>query len=410
MTKKHSATSWQQRLLIRSSWLPGAILALTIVPGFSAPDTNKSVVLDMNVYREMSKKYKSDAIILDPVDKKYVDSLPLTSDFNALKTIVPLTELGTNLYKGQDGGLYGEGRNEAPPKHMAAYLRQCKNIQPLDADGKPSPDGKIVFLCIGFSNPMMEFTDFKAHADKDPRKASNVVLVNASVGGMAAIDWAKEEASSLPAQDQERIDRTLKAAVAKSPEVKLKPGTRCWSGAEDKLKEAGVTPAQVQVIWTKQVEAFPANFGEFPEHAKTLENDLRCIMYLAKRHYPNLQVSYLTSRSYAGYTMLNASPEPYAYETAFAVRGVIQDQIKGNPMLNYDPAHGPVTSPILMWGPYFWVNGLTPRKSDGLIWRRVDTKQVDGLHPSALGKEKTTGMMLKFFTTDPGAQMWFVKK
>jgi hypothetical protein len=166
----------------------------------------------------------------------------------------------------------------------------------------------------------------------------------------------------------------------------------------------------VQVIWTKQVVAFPANFGEFPAHAKTLQDNIRCVMYLAKQHYPNLRVTYLTSRSYAGYTMLNASPEPYAYETGFAVRGAIQDQINGNPMLNYDSSRGPVTSPILMWGPYFWANGLTPRKSDGLIWRRIDTKQVDGLHPSALGKQKTTAMMLNFFTTDPGAKLWFVKK
>lgn len=377
---------------------------------FGGLASGKPAVLDMNVYREVAKKYKSDAILLEPADKKYVDSLPLTSDFDALKTIVPLTELGTNLYKGQDGGLYGGGNNVPPLPHLAAYLKQCQQIQPLDAEGNPSKAGKIVLLCIGFSNPMMEFTDFKPNAERDPQKASSVVLVNASVGGMAGADWAKEEAARLPVEEQKRIEKALKDGAAKSPDVKIKQNTQCWAGAEAKLKAAGVTPAQVQVIWTKQVEAFPANFGEFPGHSQLLQDDIRCVVYLAKKHYPNLRVAYLTSRTYAGYTMLNASPEPYAYETAFAVRGVIQDQIKGHTMLNYDPARGPVNAPVLVWGPYFWANGLTPRKSDGLVWRREDCKQVDGLHPSALGKQKTTSMMLNFFTTDPGARLWFAKE
>jgi hypothetical protein len=50
------------------------------------------------------------------------------------------------MYQGFEGGLYPGGENVPPPAHLKAGLRQAKSIVPLDADGKPSPDGKIVLL------------------------------------------------------------------------------------------------------------------------------------------------------------------------------------------------------------------------------------------------------------------------
>jgi hypothetical protein len=63
----------------------------------------------------------------------------------------------------------------------------------------------------------------------------------------------------------------------------------------------------------------------------------------------------------------------------------------------------------LLWGPYFWGDGTTPRKSDKLIWERGDLAG-DGTHPSQSGREKVANMLLTFFKTDPLASTWFVKK
>ena len=52
--------------------------------------------------------------------------------------ITPLTEQGAGKYKGEDGGLYGGGRNEPPPAHLEAALREAAKIQPLDAEGRPA--------------------------------------------------------------------------------------------------------------------------------------------------------------------------------------------------------------------------------------------------------------------------------
>ena len=45
-----------------------------------------------------------------------------------------LTDMN-DRYKGQDGGLYGGGKNDPPQGHLEAALQQAKLIQPLDADG-----------------------------------------------------------------------------------------------------------------------------------------------------------------------------------------------------------------------------------------------------------------------------------
>jgi hypothetical protein len=128
-----------------------------------------------------------------------------------------------------------------------------------------------------------------------------------------------------------------------------------------------------------------------------------------KARYPNLRLAYLSSRIYAGYATTALNAEPYAYESAFAVRWLIQAQIKGDPRLNYLPERGEVKAPLLLWGPYLWGDGVRPRKADGLVWRREDLGP-DGTHPSDSGRQKVAELLLAFFKTDPTARPWFLAK
>jgi hypothetical protein len=295
--------------------------------------------------------------------------------------LTPLCEIGKDeSYKGQDGGLYGEGRNAPPPAHAAAE-QELRKIRPLDVEGKPSPDGKIVLLSIGMSNTKMEFSSFLNIAREDPNKSPHVVVVNAAIGGMDVAAWAESRATQW--------------------------GT-AWEGAERRLKKAGVTPKQVQVVWLKQAKIGPAGSGEFPAHARKLADGMATILNIAKERYPNLGIAYLSSRIYAGYATTALNPEPYAYESAFSVRWLIQEQIQGDPKLNYDPAKGAVRSPLLLWGPYLWADGTTPRKSDSLVWLREDLA-ADGTHPSdTSGTVKAARLLLNFFRTDPLTRTWYL--
>jgi len=297
--------------------------------------------------------------------------------------MVPITEMESRLYKGQRGGLYGEGSNTPPDSHQAAAIKELAKIQPLDVRGKPSKTGKIVLISLGMSNTTQEFSFFKKLADADPNKSPSVVIVDCAQGGQAAHEWAYPD---------ERPNK-------KRPTP--------WNVMSQRIMKAGVTPAQIQVVWIKQAQKNPAELGEFPKHAKSLQDDTAEILRTLKKQFANLHVAYLSSRIYAGYAVTELNPEPYAYESAFSVIWLIEDQINGNPDLNYDSAKGRVRSPLLLWGPYLWADGVKGRKSDDLVWVREDFAG-DGTHPSTTGREKVAEMLLGFFKSDTNAREWFL--
>src|SRR6266545_1180268 len=80
---------------------------------------------------------------------------PAAAKFDTSK-LKPLTELGKEQYQGYEGGLYPGGKNERPEAHEAAGLALAKKVQPLDADGKPADDGKVVLLSVGMSSTTQE--------------------------------------------------------------------------------------------------------------------------------------------------------------------------------------------------------------------------------------------------------------
>jgi hypothetical protein len=241
---------------------------------------------------------------------------------------------------------------EPPKAHLDAALKEAAQIHPLDADGKESADGKIGLLSVGMSNTTMEYSKFKQLADADPAKAKAVVIIDGAQGGQTAMRWAD----------------------TKSP---------LWQKVDERLTAASLSAKQIQVAWMKQAEAGPAQYGDFPKHANQLQENLVKDLTNLKEKFPNLRIGYLSSRIYAGYATTGLNPEPYAYEEAFTMRWLIQDQIAGKPELNYDPAKGAAKSPLLLWGPYLWADGETPRKADGLIYKREDLSDIRGDHRRA---------------------------
>lgn len=289
----------------------------------------------------------------------------------------PLAEMtAEDKYKGEDGGLYGAGKNEPPAAHLAAATKASARIVPLDAAGKPAENGQIGLVSISMSNATQEFSLFKRLADDDKEKAPRLTIVDCAQGGQAMAQW-------------------------------VDPKGRAWTEADRRLAAAQVSPQQVQVAWIKLANMGPS--GELAEHGKKLQKDTLTVVQNARTRFPNLRLAYLSSRIYGGYANTRLNPEPYAYEGAFAVRWLIQDQIKGNADLNYDPERGAAKAPVLLWGPYLWADGLTPRKSDGLVYERKDLTG-DGVHPSQSGRQKVADQLLKFFKTDTTASPWFVKK
>jgi hypothetical protein len=294
-----------------------------------------------------------------------------------LSGIKPLIELGTGQYQGFPGGLYPDGKNERPAAHEAAGLALAKTVQPLNEDGKPDKDGKIVLLSVGMSNTTQEFSMFQQIAKQDEDKNPRLVLVDGAQGGMTA----------FAIQDLQKA-----------------PGKRFWDTVDARLKSAGVSRAQVQIAWLKEADAGP-NEG-FPKYAHKLQEELGNVVRLMHERFPNLKMVYLSSRIFGGHAKTRLNPEPYAYESGFSVKWLIEQQIKGEPSLNFDSAKGEVKAPWLSWGPYLWAKGKE-KNPDGLMYEESDFAN-DGTHPSMTGRRKVAEQLLRFFKTDSTAKPWFL--
>jgi len=288
--------------------------------------------------------------------------------------LVPLTDVAAGTYQGFQGGLYPGGANQRPAAHQAAGLAIANALVPLDTLGNPDPaNGRIVLISIGMSNCTMEFSAFVNKVKAYPGRHPDLLVIDCALGGQSA-------------------------------NVIRSPSAAYWDTVATRLRGHGSSPAQVQSCWIKEANSGPR--GGFPAATDTLLWNLGAVVRILHQKLPNLRLAYLTSRIYAGYATTTLNPEPYAYESGFAVKWLIEAQINGVDSLNFDPGRGTVRAPWLSWGPYLWADGLAPR-SDGMTWA-CDAFNSDGTHPSPIGRGIVADSLLRFFEHDATTQPWFL--
>jgi len=257
-------------------------------------------------------------------------------------------------YKGSPTGLYPGASDLRPIGHQIAGQSEMAQVRARIPSGSiDDTNGKIVVLSIGSAIAL--------DTDVNPR----IVVVDGSQAGWTA-------------------DR-----------IALNP-LAFFGGVDLRLSAAGVTMSQVQAGWMELADA--NSVLPFPLDAQNLQSELKSIVQALRAHYPNLRLLYLSSSPYAGY----AAGEPYAFETGFAVKGLIEAQIQGDLNLSYNAAKAPWMS----WGPYLWADGTNAR-ADGLAWSCSDF-QDDGAQLSVDGANKVAGMLLDFFKGDLTTRPWFV--
>lgn len=318
---------------------------------------------------------------------------PLARSSVVPSPLVPINDLGATRYKGQQGGLYAAGSNDMSAAHRAVGITRANLVQPLDTNGNPDANGKIVFLAIGMSNTTQEFCfntgsgcatgTFKAQAAADATvDTSKLVIVDGSQAFVTADQW----------------DNSADTAFDTVRDVRL--------------AASSVTEAQVQIVWAKHARATPnVNLPSASADAYSLETNLGNGMRAIKTRYPNIQIVFISSRSYGGYATGTLNPEPYAYETGFGVKWVIDAQIVqmnggGTDSQSGDLNYSNGTAPWISWGPYLWANGTTQRY-DGLSYASSDY-QTDGTHPSQAGRTTIAGLLLTFLKASPFSKCWFL--
>jgi hypothetical protein len=186
-----------------------------------------------------------------------------------------------------------------------------------------------------------------------------------------------------------------------------------------RLSPLGLSENQVEAVWVKLDDAKPrsASLPADSADAYTFLSNLGQVLRALRVRYPNLELVFLSSRAYAGYatsaidSTIDLNREPYAYEEGFSVRWAIESQINEMRGLPADSRAGSLNyakkaAPLIVWGPYLWADGATPR-TDGFSWNRTDFEE-DGLHPSQNGESKVGFTLLEFFKNSPYTKCWFM--
>lgn len=306
--------------------------------------------------------------------------------------LIALTDMGARTYRGFSGGLYPNGSNLLPSSHAARGAAQARLIRPLDVQGRPDANGKYVLLSIGMSNTTQEFCaaagtscaawTFGGQAAADPVvNHTTLAIANGARGGQVAEAW------DTPTEDNYRRIR------------------------DEVLVPAGLSEAQVQIVWLKVARSNPReSLPSASADAYMLHQLMGSIARALKTRYPNLRQIFVSSRIYGGFATTTLNPEPYAYESGFAAKWLIESQIRQLEGGAVDARAGNLAldvAPWISWGAYLWARDATTPRSDGFFWIAQDF-QSDGTHPAQSGEQKVGRLLLDFFKIAPQTSCWFL--
>jgi hypothetical protein len=278
--------------------------------------------------------------------------------------LVPLNELGSSEYMGFKGGLYADGKNEPSGAHADALKARCAQIQPLDAEGKPSPRGSIVVAGIGASVCRQIFQQLEQTGAQTGGISPVVKFVNCAVGG-ADVNKIAED--------------------------------RYWAKAQQALEAQGITAAQVQVVWY-QSDDLRDTRADFPGRPQRLQAAFAEQMKLIGRHFPNARICYHSARHTTAFMPEEEGKakhaEPRPYYVGWAVKWLVESADNGKD-----------STPLVTWAGYFWTAGAKPR-ADGYHWTG-DMNVADGVHLTDAARERVAKELCEFWRHDAFAKTWF---
>jgi hypothetical protein len=338
-------------------------------------------------------------------------------------TMIPLMDMTlSDSYLGFPGGLYENGSDTVPSDHDADGLAAAALIQPLDTNGTPSASGKVILISMGMSNAAIEFGSFVSLANASTQVNKTTLHIgNEALSDQDACYW-------FPATGPPFCNATTE---------------NNYDRISADLASNGFSPAQVQVAWIDSANGRvhsenrgcvplgtlcsslcdPATAGcvnsEDTTNALNEEEEFGETLRAAKTRFPNLKLIFFSSRVYGGYASpSDADPEPFAYETAYGIKWLIQAQINQIRTGEVDPVAGDLSygsAPWVAWASYFWADGPDPR-SDGLVWCNGQTGspcngEVDfntgGLHLNTTGGNKAGNLLLNYFFSSSYTTAWF---
>lgn len=225
--------------------------------------------------------------------------------------------------------------------------------------GVPVIDEGAVLLCIGMSQAVWECDGHQEIANSEgwaEQSQLPVVIVTGAVSG-----WDIESIMADP--------------------------TTYWTQVESRLRAAGYSNEDVQLMWGKNATRVAGQGDVDPiEQRRILRDGLIQVQQEAEARFPNLRAGFHSPRVFGGHCQAN--PEPIAHETYYAIVG-------------WDTEAGAIDSSSKWFlGPYIWADGINMR-GDGLTWLAEDfvvpPTTGPGCHPSQSGIDKVADYAERFF-------------
>ncbi len=277
-------------------------------------------------------------------------------------------------------GLYPGGTSTIPSGHLAKGLTIASTIKPLGINGQvDGTNGLIKAYGEGMSNTKAIFDElqsdfFTNNSDLNTR----FVFDNQAQGGCDLVCWLGKGVGTV--QNDVQI-----ALIYHS---------------NNRPQTANGTPTITNNYFKT------AQDKQFPGHAQVTKDLLKQRILQLKQQFPNLKIVYLSSREFGGWSCPPAFTgsaagyrEPVAYEEAFPMKWLIEDQINGDPSLSFEGAGAP--APWLCWGPYVW----DPAKAYPQAWWSA----VDGVHPCENSADALAAQWYNFLMADPTSMPWLAK-
>ena len=287
-----------------------------------------------------------------------VENVTLVNDLSELKS-----------YKGNALGLYKNNSNSPSINQKILAQRQLQLIKPLNNNGLPSTSGKIGFLYFGDPFTQGEFTSFEELIKDNNLVNQNLVLVDGADVDIDTTYWLKSQFA--------------------------------WENLKKKVESKYITEKQIQIIWINLSNL--ESTGDTNSDNKKFADDLQKITETALIKYPNTRVIYLSSPRYMGYSTEPAYTEPISYESAFAVRELINRQENGE--LNFRENITSLQSDtVLLWGPYIWNNS---KVKDSAYSITRESLMSDGLIFTAPGRQDYILDLFIFWSENEFTQTWF---
>ena len=260
---------------------------------------------------------------------------------------VPLQDLATDTYLGQQGGLYPNGQNTPP----MGYLAQLDAIANTLAN-----DSQVVVLSLGMSMQQNASTGF---------------INNGYTSG----------GNVNPAF------RFVNGAIGSKQQNWTSAGASVWNRGLTALSQQGLSANDVDVVLYHNAWAGPSS-EPFPQHAITMKNSAQITMGLIQDKYPNVQMILVANRHYA-LSPNSKHPEPWAYEEGFSWKWLIEDRI------NCVSSCGvPIAWYADQWVPE-WAN-------------QPQYYVSDGLHLASAGQAASAAIWYSYFSTLSYIAPWYL--